>query len=151
MGLPTDTTTHLKFPISWEQLWLDAKTLADKIKEERPAIAAIIAVSRGGLIPAAIIAYELQVKFIDTVCVSSYGVLNTRHNSITLKPAANWDAPTTVVVDDLVDTGRTFEHIRLSLPRAFYAAVYAKPLGRPSADLVVAEVSQETWIDFPWE
>jgi xanthine phosphoribosyltransferase len=56
-----------------------------------------------------------------------------------------------LVVDDLVDTGRTVEVLRESMPRAHFAVIYAKPLGRPLVDTYVTAVSQDTWIYFPWE
>ncbi len=56
-----------------------------------------------------------------------------------------------LVVDDLVDTGATAKLVRELLPRAHFATVYAKPLGRPLVDTFVTEVSQDTWIYFPWD
>jgi xanthine phosphoribosyltransferase len=41
--------------------------------------------------------------------------------------------------------------VRELLPKAHFAAVYAKPLGRPLVDTFVTEVSQDTWIYFPWD
>jgi len=34
---------------------------------------------------------------------------------------------------------------------AHIATVYAKPTGRDMADTFVTEVSQDTWIYFPWD
>ncbi len=56
-----------------------------------------------------------------------------------------------LVVDDLVDTGATAKVVREMLPKAHFATVYAKPLGRPLVDTFVTEVSQDTWIYFPWD
>ena len=56
-----------------------------------------------------------------------------------------------LIVDDLVDTGRTAKIVRDMLPRAHFATVYAKPAGRPLVDTFVTEVSQDTWILFPWD
>jgi xanthine phosphoribosyltransferase len=56
-----------------------------------------------------------------------------------------------LVVDDLVDTGQTAKMVREILPDAHFAAVYAKPMGRPLVDTFVTEVSQDTWIFFPWD
>ena len=55
------------------------------------------------------------------------------------------------VIDDLVDTGATMKVVREMLPKAHVATVYAKPLGRPLVDTFVTEVSQDTWIYFPWD
>jgi xanthine phosphoribosyltransferase len=37
------------------------------------------------------------------------------------------------------------------LPEAHFATVYAKPLGAPMCHTFVTEVSQDTWIYFPWD
>jgi len=55
------------------------------------------------------------------------------------------------IVDDLVDTGQTARVVRGILPRAHFATVYAKPMGRPMVDTFITEVSQDTWIYFPWD
>jgi xanthine phosphoribosyltransferase len=41
--------------------------------------------------------------------------------------------------------------VRARLPKAHFATVYAKPAGRPSVDSFITEVSQDTWILFPWD
>ncbi|HBM12081.1 MAG TPA: xanthine phosphoribosyltransferase, partial [Rhodospirillaceae bacterium] len=56
-----------------------------------------------------------------------------------------------LIVDDLVDTGNTAKIVREMLPKAHFATVYAKPAGRPLVDTFVTEVSQDTWILFPWD
>ena len=56
-----------------------------------------------------------------------------------------------LIVDDLVDTGETGKVLRSIMPKAHFATVYAKPLGRPIVDTFVTEVSQDTWIYFPWD
>jgi len=56
-----------------------------------------------------------------------------------------------LIVDDLVDTGQTAKIVRGLLPRAHFATVYAKPMGRPLVDTFITEVSQDTWIYFPWD
>ena len=56
-----------------------------------------------------------------------------------------------LIVDDLVDTGVTARAVRALLPKAHFATVYAKPAGRPTVDTYITEVSQDTWILFPWD
>ena len=55
------------------------------------------------------------------------------------------------MIDDLVDTGTTARIVRDLLPKAHIAAVYAKPMGKPLVDTFITEVSQDTWIFFPWD
>ncbi len=56
-----------------------------------------------------------------------------------------------LIVDDLVDTGKTLKVVKDLFPKAHIATVYAKPEGRPMTDTFITEVSQDTWIFFPWD
>jgi adenine/guanine phosphoribosyltransferase-like PRPP-binding protein len=136
------------FPVSWEQLHRDAKALAWRLAEKGPWDG-IVAVTRGGLVPAAVVARELDVRLIDTVCIASYQGKDLGQSAV-LKRVPG-DGAGFLIVDDLVDTGRTARIVRDMLPRAHFATVYAKPAGRPLVDTYITEVSQDTWIYFPWD
>jgi xanthine phosphoribosyltransferase len=110
----------------------------------------IVAVTRGGLVPAAIVARELDIHLVDTVCVSSYDWQDRKGEIEVLKSMPNSDEGW-LIIDDLVDTGRTAKVVRELLPSAHFATVYAKPAGRPLVDTFITEVSQDTWILFPWD
>jgi len=59
------------FPVSWEQLHRDCRALSWRLVDKGPW-KGILAITRGGLVPAAIIARELDIHLIDTICLSSY-------------------------------------------------------------------------------
>jgi xanthine phosphoribosyltransferase len=122
--------------------------------------AGIVAITRGGLIPAAIIARELDVRLVESVSIVTYaagssGTLIEEEQGgppIVIKPpAAAGDGSGFLIIDDLVDTGTTARVVRGLLPRARFASVYAKPAGRDAVDDYITEVSQDTWILFPWD
>lgn len=136
------------FPVSWEELHRNARALAWRLLELGP-FEAIVAVTRGGLVPAAIVARELDVRLVDTVCVASYE--HKDHGEAKILKPVEGDGAGCLIVDDLVDTGRTARIVRKMLPKAHFATVYAKPAGRPLVDTFVTEVSQDTWILFPWD
>lgn len=136
------------FPVSWDQLHRDAKALAWRMLEHGP-FDGVAAITRGGLVPAAVIARELDIHLIETVCISSYDWKNQGQGKI-LK-SVNSDGKNWLIVDDLVDTGSTAKIVREMLPQAHFACVYAKPEGKPLVDTFVTEVSQDTWILFPWD
>lgn len=146
-----DTPDHKPFPISWDEMHRHAKALAWRLVEKGPW-KGLIAVTRGGLVPAAIIARELDIRMVETVCVSSYDHQNQRKAEL-LKNVTQQvgNGKGWLVVDDLADTGRTLELLRQLMPQAHFATVYAKPQGRPLVDSFVMEVSQDTWIHFPWD
>lgn len=140
------------FPVSWDQLHRDSKALAWRLAEQGPW-KRIVTVTRGGMVPACIIARELEVRLIDTACVVSYehkdqGDINILQQ---IDPLPDKDATADLIIDDLVDTGKTAAAVREMLPSAHYATVYAKPNGRPMVDTYVTEVSQDTWIYLPWD
>ncbi len=143
------------FPVSWDEFTRDARALAWRLREKGP-FKGIVAVTRGGLVPAAIVARELDIRIIETIGVTSYhgedGLHGQRAEAEIIKPpAAVGDGSGWLVIDDLVDTGQTAEVLRRLMPKAHFAAVFAKPQGRPLADTYITEVSQDTWIFLPWE
>jgi xanthine phosphoribosyltransferase len=117
----------------------------------------VVGITRGGLVPATIVARELNVRVIDTVCVVSYdhqtqGQLQVLKSvSEETQRLGGGTGKGILIVDDLVDTGKTARVVRDLLPDAHFAAVYAKPQGRPLVDTFITEVSQDTWIFFPWD
>ena len=138
------------FPVSWEELHRTSKALAWRLLELGP-FEGIVAVKRGGLVPAAIVARELEIRLIETACISSYhgsdqGDLHVLKEAPSAGKGAGW-----LIVDDLVDTGETAKALRTMMPEAHFATVSAKPAGRPLVDTFVTEVSQDTWIFFPWD
>ncbi len=133
---------------TWSELYTDAKNLAQKLKAEG-SWDQIIAITRGGLVPAAVIAKELDIRFIDTVCVKSYN--DTEKENIQIIKRVDNTANSILVIDDLVDTGETARAVRDMFPHAWYAVIYAKPAGLPLVNSYVKKVSQDTWILFPWE
>lgn len=137
------------YPISWEQLHRDSRALAWRLLEH-DYFKGIVTITRGGLVPAAIVARELDIRLIDTVCVNSYDWQDQRGEIEVLK-ALEMDGEGWLLIDDLVDTGRTAKTVREMLPEAHFATVYAKPKGRPLVDTYITEVSQDTWILFPWD
>ncbi|MBB5048880.1 xanthine phosphoribosyltransferase [Rhodopseudomonas rhenobacensis] len=144
------------FPVSWDQFHRDCRALTWRLNEVGP-FAAVIAITRGGLVPAAIVARELGVRVIDTVCIASYdhdrqGELQVLKGvSEATKALGGGTGRGLLIVDDLVDTGATARLVREMLPDAHFATVYAKPKGRPLVDTFITEVSQDTWIFFPWD
>ena len=137
-----------EFPVSWDELHRHALALSWRLAEMAPW-QGIVAITRGGLVPALIVARELDVRLIDTVCVASYDHQTQRQANLLKRPGTDGDG--WLLIDDLVDTGKTARLVRDLLPKAHFATIYAKPAGRPLVDTFVTEVSQDTWIFFPWD
>ena len=141
--------------ISWVELHRDSRYLAEILHQNGPW-KGIIAVTRGGLVPAALVARELDIRLVDTVCVTSYdavkaGVTANVQGEVKVLKSVPGDGAGFLLIDDLVDTGRTACIVRELLPKAYFATLYAKPAGRPIIDVCIKEFKQEKWIHFPWD
>ena len=144
------------FHVSWEQLHRDSRALAWRLDNKGPdggAWKAIVAITRGGMAPAMIVARELDVRTVDTISVKSYQHQQRADAKIIKKPddALMGDGTGILIVDDLVDSGKTLELVRKHYPKAHFATIYAKPEGGNQVDTYITEVSQDTWIYFPWD
>jgi len=154
----TDRLPHEKgFHVSWDQIYRDSRALAWRLDRHGPleggAWKAVVAITRGGMAPAMIVARELDIRVIDTISVRSYEHQSQTAAAVLKAPdaALMGDGEGILVVDDLVDSGKTLELVRSLYPKAHLATVYAKPKGRPMVDTYITEVSQDTWIFFPWD
>ena len=140
-----------KIYISWEEFHQDTVKLCNKIKADGLEFDKIIAVSRGGLIPAGIIAYELDIRNTETINMSSYDGNVARDDSeIELDQYIGEVNEKTIVVDDLSDSGRTFKILKNILPKATFATIYAKEKSLSHVDLFEKNMPDE-WIVFPWD
>jgi len=112
----------------------------------------ILAVTRGGMIPACLVAQEIGVKHIETISIESYSHQDQASDPIIhYKPDLDNGGQDWLIIDDLSDTGNTFKLIKDMFPKAHRACVYVKPNGADQADTFMQEITQETWIYFPWE
>ena len=149
-----DEKWQKSFPVSWDQFHRDARALAWRLSAAGP-FRAVVAITRGGLVPAAIVARELGIRVIETVGVASYDYDKKGEVSVlkgvSMEIIGADKGAGVLIVDDLVDTGATAKVVREMMPKAHFATVYAKPAGVPLIDTFVTEVSQDTWIYFPWD
>ena len=153
----TERLPHEKgFHISWDQIHRDSRALAWRLEKMAPdggEWKAVVAITRGGMAPAMIIARELDIRTVDTISIKSYDHQEQSEAVVLKAPDADiiGDGEGILIIDDLVDTGKTLEVVKSRYPKAHIATVYAKPKGRPMVDTFITEVSQDTWIFFPWD
>ncbi len=152
-----DRLPHEKgFHVSWDQIHRDSRALAWRLDGQGPEDGgwkAVVAITRGGMAPAMIVSRELDIRTVDTISVKSYNHQEQSEPVVIKTPDMSvvGDGTGVLIVDDLVDTGKTLEVVRRLMPKAHVATVYAKPKGRPMVDTFITEVSQDTWIFFPWD
>jgi xanthine phosphoribosyltransferase len=156
--MASDRLPHEKgFHVSWDQIHRDSRALAWRLDKHGPddgSWRAVVAITRGGMAPAMIVARELDIRTVDTISIKSYDWQKQAEAEVLKAPmpeVMGADGTGVLIVDDLVDTGRTLELVRRLYPKAHFATVYAKPQGRSMVDTFITEVSQDTWIFFPWD
>ena len=153
----TDRLPHKKgYHMSWDEIHRDSRALAWRLQGYGPdngAWRAVVAITRGGMAPAMIVSRELDIRTVDTISIKSYDHQTQSEARVLKAPDAKLmgDGTGILIVDDLVDSGKTLEIVRKMYPNAHFATVYAKPKGRPQVDTFITEVSQDTWIFFPWD
>lgn len=138
--------------VSWDDVHRDARALVRRLIPLGPW-QGIIALTRGGLVPAAIVAREMEIRVIDTLCIAAYDEQKLEKANVLKSPegalasgGAGW-----LLIDDLVDTGTTLQTARQLLPKAHFATLYGKPKGLPLVDTFLHEVPQSQWVYFPWD
>ena len=139
-----------KIYIKWDEFHQDVKFLCDKIKKIGE-FDKIVAISRGGLIPSGIIAYELNIRNSAVINIATYvGAEHLKLDEVSNPEHVGKVDEKTLIIDDLADSGQTFSVMRRQFPKGIYVTVYAKPKGKEEVDVFARELS-DNWIVFPWE
>ena len=145
-----------KHYISWEIFHKDVLELSKKIAHiiKKEQIKGIVTITRGALVPSAIIANEFNIRKIEAISLKSYDknqnqcdieVLSLPYEALKER-GNNW-----IIIDELVDTGNTLAYIENLMPKALFFSVYLKEIKFPYLKSYVKSFSQDTWLVFPWE
>lgn len=131
----------------------DILTMTDDLAQKLPnrPWKGILAVTRGGLVPAGILSQTLDIRRIEVINMKSYEDKQQSHLEVLNQPHLEGDEENWIIVDDLSDSGKTLKHIKDLYPKAFYAVLLVKPNGKEVPDLFSQEFPQDIWIHFPWE
>ena len=147
--MPADQPSPQNYYLGWEEFHRDTRALAWQLLESGKQWRGIVGIARGGLIPAAIVARELNIRLLDTLCIASYD--HTQQGTSQILKTLDDDGSDWLMIDDLVDTGTTANLARELLPHATIATIYAKPAGKNTAHYWQREFAQHVWIHFPWD
>jgi xanthine phosphoribosyltransferase len=138
---------NLVFP-TYEEIHEKSVKLAELIKDKNINFTKMVVVSRGGFVPASVVAYCLGIQDVDIVSIQSY--IHREPGEAFVHRAPKTDE-VVLVIDDIVDKGGTAKALREFMPNMHLAVVYAKPRGLPLANTYVEEITQEAWPVFPWD
>lgn len=132
--------------LSYDDVEKACLALAQKIRAEQIPVRRIVAITRGGMLPACILAQYLNIREIHALAIASYD--EKGHHAISEKVLPDVpDSDTTLFVDDLVDSGQTAAYVAKNWPHARFCAPFTKLSGALSAQNVPADA----WVIFPWE
>ncbi|OIN85717.1 MAG: xanthine phosphoribosyltransferase [Alphaproteobacteria bacterium CG1_02_46_17] len=141
----------IDLPVTWQEIHVLAKKLSSTLRESGESWSRVIAVTRGGMVPACLVARDLDIRVIETISVKSYDHQSQSAAEVLYAPENLGTGKGCLIIDDLSDTGNTFKAIRELFPDATLACLHVKPEGKPFADFYATETTQDTWIYLPWE
>jgi hypoxanthine phosphoribosyltransferase len=152
----SDKAPALREVLSWDRFGNAARDLAQQVVDSGFVPEIVIAVARGGLVPAGSLAYALGTKAAGPRNVEFYTDIEiTLPDPIVLEPLLDTDAiqgRRLLVVDDVADSGRTLALVMDLLaphtPHARSAVLYTKPRTIVQPDYSWRRT--DLWITFPW-
>lgn len=144
---------------TWEDIDHYTTQLYDLMMRSGYVPSCILSIGRGGLIPGALLAYKFNVPQIEqqVIYAESYKADKTSRD-----PTIYWPKPEVIerlqkierkllIIDDLIDSGRTILAFRQKFPLAATAALIDKCLAHISVDFCPFYWNDAPWIEFPWE
>ncbi|MBQ8785818.1 MAG: xanthine phosphoribosyltransferase [Alphaproteobacteria bacterium] len=134
--------------ISYDEIVEECKNLAKRLKNNK--FNKIIAITRGGMVPACLLAQFLDIRTIDSIALVSYGNDDRQADlKCLLAPNVEIDEHT-LFVDDLYDSGNTYKYIKQQYPQAKCTVIYTK-YADAVLDFPATLKAKDKWLVFPWE
>jgi xanthine phosphoribosyltransferase len=154
--------------VSWEVVQAASRSLARDLaalqeKAPRP-YRGIIAVTRGGMVPATIVAHQLGLRDIHIACVSTYEDGSTAPGAARIRNLSGMWAYSKgqdwIIIDDIIDSGATMRLLHDIMPLATFGVMFSKrrhsdPTKHYTGDQLAigCDISElvDTWVELPWE
>lgn len=142
-----------KHYISWEEIQNWSNIIAEKIATDCADISqmTLVAVSRGGLVPAQLIAYKLNIRDIRVMKLISYDNENKRGETKDISTDRLFDGDDVYFIDDLADSGETVRYLRSRFPQARQCTLITKDCCNENPDLTAVNLPGDAWLVFPWD
>ncbi len=145
-----------KINISWDKIENLVHETAYYLKETYASFhdITLLPITRGGLIPAALLSHLLDIKLIDTFCICLYDDhTNDQKTLEILKKPKALKGKKFITVEDIVDSGKTITLVDKILKScAEYRSVALVNKGNLfSVNFSPMAVKPTDWVVFPWE
>ena len=147
----------MKQKITWDEAQEQFEKLSEKIKENH-CIDIIVALSRGGLVPARYMAKHLNVRRIHCLGIEFYNNgwakdVPDVYQEFTTKFEGHKKI---LIVDDITDSGKTFDIAVYEVMRnggkdVLTCALHYKPQAKYKPDFIGSEIDNDIWVEYPWE
>lgn len=140
--------------LSWSQFHQDCQILAEKIRQAGRKYDKMLCVTRGGVFVGGLVAHILGIRNITTIALKLYEF--DRQNAVVeqlSRPDLPLPGSRILVVDDLLDSGRTLSFIAEKWRQEYQldiAVLYDKGIGILRPDFMASTIPNE-WVQFPWE
>lgn len=140
--------------VSWEVFDSLCAILVQAIKKHAPEINCIVAIARGGMVPAAVLANALNVRDVRSIAVSSYVEGVRKHEPELLVDSATryaLDRREVLFIDDIVDSGKTYTTFDAKFKAAYFASLLVRNTSAAFPDFYSHCLDNKDWVVFPWE
>jgi hypoxanthine phosphoribosyltransferase len=145
--------------VEWPEIEKQIDAIASSIAADNLVVHCIVAVLRGGMVPARLLVDRLPYRpDLLTVEIKAYAAAGVATGEPTLvRPIRErLDGRTVLAVDDIADSGRTLDLLRahlasLGASRMIAATLYRKSGSSATPDYFAAVAAPDEWIVFPWE
>jgi len=149
------------FNVNWDIINFNITLFLNKIKNE--SFDLIVPIARGGLVPGTAISYKAKIPNVYPLHLKSYNDNNKQEEIKFLnKPdleylCNNFSKSNILIFDDLSDTGKTLQYAakffdyNLNAAKVKTGTLYIKHGTAFIPDIYVQELSNDLWVNFPWE
>jgi hypoxanthine phosphoribosyltransferase len=140
--------------ITWEEFYKECNSAGTYIN--KPDI--IIAIGRGGFVPATLLSHKLNIKDVYNIGLQSYD--GQKSNEIKVIQDLDFNSFDTtesiLIVDDISDKGNTLKYVVERFKQSGFKNIqtftlYIKTGTKFIPDIYAKEFDQHTWVVFPWE
>lgn len=148
----------MKTHVPWSEIYTACSNIAQQALTYSPDC--IVALSRGGYVPARFIAETLNIKHVYSLGITSYNNNNEQENiKIYQDPIEDIVAnqhKLALIVDEIADSGNTFNYLsklwcKQNKVSCIFSSLYVKEHSIMTPSIFFKKISNSKWLIFPWE